>query len=268
MDGLQDLHQRTDIKLSVLPRQRAHALVRLLEQLPASDQLRQDIKAARGLERLHQLHHERVVHGGQDVTFPENLLWHDQLAAALRVWLLPNALQRVAHTLRLVLDEPHGAEGACANQLYVPQGSESDGVVLEVYAVDQLCPHVLSHHLLIEGSLAQGPELRLVAAHGHRGTPLLGEEQRALAEAGALPEGPHLPAVKVHSHLAAGDNVEQVPHLALLENAVVFFEPLQHKKLRDSIDLLLGEVSEDGHLLRQENLSHVVNHLFRGHGAD
>mmetsp|Transcript_83668 Transcript_83668/g.245319 ORF Transcript_83668/g.245319 Transcript_83668/m.245319 type:complete len:283 (+) Transcript_83668:799-1647(+) len=253
MQGFQDHGQRGNVKLRLLPAQKAHPLVDLLVKLPARDQFRHYVHARARLEGAHHAQDEGVVDLREELPLPGDGL---RRAAVL----LAHALQRVALARAPVPHQPHRAEGARADEPHGPEAPEREVRGLQPGAVHQLAPHGLRDDAA-EGGLVQGPELGPVAPHLHRGAPGLVEEQRPLAEVHAPPQHAHLPAVHEHAQLAGGDHEEGAAGLALPEDLRAARVPPQHQQAGNVVHLLLRELAEHGDLLCEEDLAHVLDHL-------
>mmetsp|Transcript_69377 Transcript_69377/g.224319 ORF Transcript_69377/g.224319 Transcript_69377/m.224319 type:complete len:206 (+) Transcript_69377:692-1309(+) len=190
-------------------------------QLPAGDELCEDVDTLCGLKGLDQRHDEGMVGLPEQITLPFDLLGN--LAV-----LLHHALQGVPHRRLLVLHEAHNARSASSNDLDGFEVFESDTGVLQPDAVHQLLLHVALDNLR-KRRLFHRPELRLVAKNLDCRRPWLIEEEGSLSEVHVLAKLSHLGAIDLHGHLSTGYDEEGGAHLILLDDGRPLSIPLQHE---------------------------------------
>mmetsp|Transcript_14395 Transcript_14395/g.36820 ORF Transcript_14395/g.36820 Transcript_14395/m.36820 type:complete len:654 (-) Transcript_14395:260-2221(-) len=222
-------------------------------QLAARDELRKHVHALGRLEGLDQGHDEGVVVLGQEGALTCHLLRDP----AVR---LVDTLQGIPRMGLLVLHQTHHTRRTGADNLDLADVLEDEVRILEPDAVHQLLLHVALNNLRERG-LLNGPELSLVAGDLDRGSARLVEQERALAEVGVLAERTDGLAIDEHGDLSAGDDEEGGSNLALLDHVRALPVALQDEGLHQLVGLLLRQVPEDVHLLRQDHLARVVGGL-------
>mmetsp|Transcript_40986 Transcript_40986/g.95267 ORF Transcript_40986/g.95267 Transcript_40986/m.95267 type:complete len:266 (-) Transcript_40986:211-1008(-) len=222
-------------------------------ELATRDELRENVNALVGLERLHQSHDEGM------------LLCFKQLALTLDLYgdlpvALPDSLQRVPHSCLLVHDQPDHPCRPGTDHFHRLQVLHAEARVLQADSVHQLLLHLACHDGRKCG-LLDGPKFRLWGCDLHGGSAGLVEKKGPLAEVGVLGHCTDELAIDLHVHITARNDKEGGPDLPLLDHMRTFPVALQDKGLNQLVDLLAGEMTENMHLLCDDELAGQIGGL-------